>query len=154
MTMAWSPADERLGRRIGVDREPHDLPGAGELLAAAAGFPVDADADLHLVLGKVEPGLPAAGVVHAVRATAKDAESSLTRRPMAATASSAWPSAAAAPATFSTISVAPVPRRPAVQVEFSTATSSSTSTVSTRMPVVAGELGGHLEVHARRRCSS
>jgi hypothetical protein len=33
--------------------------------------------------------------------------------------------------TFSTISVAPVPRRPAVQVESSTATSSSTSTVST-----------------------
>jgi hypothetical protein len=78
--------------------------------------------------------LPADGVVQAVSATANDAEFSFTRRPSAATASSAWPSAAAAPATFSTISVAVVPRRPAVQVEFSTATSSSTSTVSTRTP--------------------
>ena len=96
--------------------------------------------------GRSNPGLPAAGVVHAVRATANDADCSFTCRPTAATAASSWPSAAAAPATFSTISVAPVPRRPAVQVESSTATSSSTRTVSTRQALVGGELGGHLEV--------
>ena len=42
--------------------------------------------------------------------------------------------------------VAPVPRRPAVQVVSCTATSSSTTTVTTSTPVSAGQFGGHLEV--------
>jgi hypothetical protein len=55
-----------------------------------------------------------AGVVEALRATPKLREDSLTLRAMASTRSSGAPSWAAAPAIFSTNSVAPVPRRPAV----------------------------------------
>ena len=59
-------------------------------------------------------GLPLAGVVQALSATPKLREFSLTCRAIACTRSSGAPSSAAAPAIFSTNSVAPVPRRPAV----------------------------------------
>src|SRR5690606_38171418 len=38
-----------------------DLPGGADLLAVAARLAVDADADLHLVLGQVEGGLAGGG---------------------------------------------------------------------------------------------
>ena len=67
--------------------------------------------------GRSKPGLPADGVVQAVSATANEPLASLTRRPIAATSWTLPPSSASAPAIFSTNRVAPVPRRPAVQVE-------------------------------------
>src|SRR5262249_38719395 len=63
-----------------------------------------------------KPGLPAAGAVHAVSATAKLRDALLTRRPASATAARSPPCSASAPEIFSTSTVAPVPRRPAVQV--------------------------------------
>lgn len=75
-----------------------------------------------------------AGVLHALRATPKLRALALTRRAIVSTRSSGMPASAAAPASFSTKSVAPVPRRPAVQRLSVTATSSSTSTFATWMP--------------------
>ena len=52
--------------------------------------------------GRSKPGLPAAGVVQAVSATANEPLFSLTRRPTAATSAALAPSSASAPAIFST----------------------------------------------------
>lgn len=79
------------------------------------------------------PGFPAAGTVPACNAMAKERVRSFTRVAMAATASRSAPSSAAAPAIFSTMTVPPTPRRPAVKVESSTAASSSVTTLTTRM---------------------
>ncbi len=84
--------------------------------------------------GRSKPGLPEAGVVQAVSATANDREAAFTLLAISATAARSAPCSASAPAIFSTKTVAPVPRRPAVQVESWTATSSSTRTVSTVLP--------------------
>ena len=78
-------------------------------------------------------GLPAAGTVHEVSATPKLRPCAFTFRAIPATSASEPPASAFAPAIFSTSTVTPVPRRPAVQVESSTATSSFVSTDSTRM---------------------
>ena len=58
---------------------------------------------------------------------------SLTRVAMAATSSRSSPRSAEAPAIFSTRTVPATPRLPAVYRESSTATSSLTTTVATRM---------------------
>ncbi len=79
-------------------------------------------------------GVPAEGVVHDVSAMPNDLLRSLALRATAATAARSPPDSARAPPTFSTTGVAPVPRRPAVYSESSTATSSFTSTDSTLMP--------------------
>jgi hypothetical protein len=63
-----------------------------------------------------------------------DRERSFALRATPATDARSPPDSASAPATFSTIGVAPVPRRPAVYSESSTATSSFTRTDSTLMP--------------------
>ena len=65
---------------------------------------------------------------------------------IAVTAARSSPRAAAAPAIFSTSTVPPTPRRPAVQVESLTATSSSMTTELDLDVLCAGELGGGLEV--------
>ncbi len=70
----------------------------------------------------------------ALSATPKLREFSFTCFASAATRSSGCPSSAAAPAIFSTNSVAPVPRRPAVYRLSVTATSSLTSTFATWTP--------------------
>ena len=59
-------------------------------------------------------GLPAAGTVHEVSATPNDRLRSLTSAATAATWASGAPRSASAPAIFSTKTVAPTPRRPAV----------------------------------------
>ena len=78
-------------------------------------------------------GLPAAGVMHGLSATPNDRDRSFTSRAMAATAARSAPSSASAPAIFSTNTVAPTPRRPAVYSESSTATSSLITTLATSM---------------------
>jgi hypothetical protein len=59
---------------------------------------------------------------------------SLTWRQNAATRARGMPASAAAPAIFSASTVAPTPRRPAVNRLSRTATSSSISTLTTSMP--------------------
>ena len=59
-------------------------------------------------------GVPAAGTMHGVSAMPKLRLAWLARRPIAATSSRSAPVAASAPETFSTTTVPPVPRRPAV----------------------------------------
>ena len=88
----------------------------------------------------ISPGLiwkigePAEGGVHELSATPKERARSLTRWATAATSCSDAPCSALAPAIFSSSTVAPVPRRPAVYRLSSTATSSLTRTVSTLTP--------------------
>ena len=72
--------------------------------------------------------------VQEVNATPMLRPCSLTRRPNAATRASGWPSSAAAPQIFSASTVVPTPRRPAVYRLFSTATSSSITTLMTSIP--------------------
>ena len=59
-------------------------------------------------------GLPAAGTVHDVSATPMLRPCALTVRAISATAASGRPSSAAAPAIFSSRTVTPTPRLPAV----------------------------------------
>ena len=71
-----------------------------------------------------------------------------TLRPMAATVARSCPASAAAPQIFSTRTVTPTPRRPAVYRLSSTATSSLVTMDSTfDARVLGGHLGRHLEVH-------
>ena len=63
-----------------------------------------------------------------------DLPAALTRAAIPATSSSGRPCSAAAPAIFSTMTVTPTPRRPAVKRESSTATSSLVTTLATWMP--------------------
>ena len=79
-------------------------------------------------------GLPAAGTVHEVSAMPIVRAFAFTSRQMSATSLSGRFSSAAAPAIFSSSTVAPTPRRPAVYRLSWTATSSSTSTDSTSVP--------------------
>src|SRR6202040_1749762 len=79
-------------------------------------------------------GLPAAGTMHELSATPKDRLRALTSRATAATAARPAPCSASAPAIFSTNTVAPVPRRPAVYSESCTATSSLITTGTTSIP--------------------
>ena len=92
-------------------------------------------------------GLPAAGTVHDVRAIPMLRAASSTWRAIPATSPRLRPSSAAAPAIFSSSTVAPTPRRPAVNRLSCTATSSSTTTASTCDAGVGGQLCRHLEVH-------
>ena len=64
--------------------------------------------------GRSKEGLPLAGTVQEVRAMPMERPAALTRAAMASTSSSGRPSSAAAPAIFSTMTVTPTPRRPAV----------------------------------------
>jgi hypothetical protein len=73
-------------------------------------------------------------MVHEVSATPKDRLRSLTSVATAATSASGAPRSASAPAIFSTKTVAPTPRRPAVYSESWTATSSLTITEVTSIP--------------------
>ena len=59
-------------------------------------------------------GSPDPGVMHGVRAMPIERPLALTRRPSSATSASDLPSSAAAPQIFSTSTVTPTPRRPAV----------------------------------------
>ena len=86
---------------------------------------------------RVNDGSPECGTVHGVSATPIDLTCELTRSAIAVTAARSSPRAAAAPAIFSTITVPPTPRRPAVQVESLTATSSATTTAVTSMSSAA-----------------
>jgi hypothetical protein len=63
-----------------------------------------------------------------------------TERAILATSSRSRPCSAAAPAIFSSRTVAPTPRRPAVHVLSWTATSSSVITETTRAPVSAAAI--------------
>ena len=85
-------------------------------------------------------GLPAAGTVHDVSAMPMLRPHPLTFRPMAATAARSWPASAAAPHSFSTRTVTPTPRRPAVYRLSSTATSSLVTTDSTLRPVASAAI--------------
>jgi hypothetical protein len=64
---------------------------------------------------------------------------------MAVTVARSSPRSALAPAIFSSSTVAPTPRRPAVYSESWTATSSSTSTDSTLMPSSAASSAASLK---------
>ena len=64
--------------------------------------------------GRSKIGRPAAGGVHDDSATPNERARSFTRRAMPATAARSSPRSAAAPAIFSSSTVAPTPRRPAV----------------------------------------
>ena len=92
-------------------------------------------------------GLPEAGVMHGVSAMPIERPFALTLRPSSATSWSERPSSAAPPQIFSTSTVTPTPRRPAVYSESSTATSSLVSTVSTCDVLALPHVGGHVEVH-------
>ena len=96
--------------------------------------------------GRSKVGLPAAGTVQLLSAI-PIAAWPLTRWASSRTATRSLPSSAAAPTIFSSSTVTPTPRRPAVQVESSTATSSRVTTVRTPTPPSGGQLAGHLEVH-------
>ena len=76
-------------------------------------------------------GLPAAGIVQESSATPIERVCALTALPSSASRSRLMPCSAAAPTIFSTTSVPATPRRPADQMEASTATSSSVITVAT-----------------------
>ena len=82
-------------------------------------------------------GFPAAGTVQDVSARPMLRPLALTCRAMSATWSSGRPSSAAAPAIFSSSTVTPTPRRPAVQVLSLTATSSLVTTDCTSAPLAA-----------------
>ena len=84
--------------------------------------------------GRSKVGLPADGTVQLVSAMPIERPDSLTLRASAATDARSRPSSAAAPTIFSSSTVTPTPRRPAVQVESSTATSSFVTTDSTCTP--------------------
>jgi hypothetical protein len=73
-------------------------------------------------------------VTHEVNATPKLRPRSFTFFATAVTSSSVPPASAFAPAIFSRSTVTPTPRRPAVQVLSSTATSSFVTTDVTLMP--------------------
>jgi hypothetical protein len=75
---------------------------------------VDADADLDLVLGQVERRLPGRGDGARGEAMPMLRPAALTRRATSATSASERRSSAAAPAIFSSSTVTPTPRRPAV----------------------------------------
>jgi hypothetical protein len=84
--------------------------------------------------------LPAAGTVQLVSATPIERALALTRLASAVSGSSAMPFSAAAPAIFSTTSVPATPRRPVVQVESSTATSSLVMTLATWPPDISAPI--------------
>ena len=102
-----------------------------------------------LVVEKVAGALAEEGgdlaAVAAVARKANERARSLTRRATPATAATSSPRSDAAPASFSARTVAPTPRRPAVYSESCTATSSSTSTDSTRMPSSAASSAASLK---------
>ena len=75
-------------------------------------------------------GLPAAGTVQLVSATPIERVRALTSTPSSAHVFRSMPFSAAAPTIFSTTSVPATPRRPALWVDFSTATSSLVTTVA------------------------
>ena len=79
-------------------------------------------------------GFPAAGTVHDVSAMPMLRPHPFTLRPIAATAARSCPASAAAPQIFSTRTVTPTPRRPAVYRLSSTATSSLVTMDSTFTP--------------------
>ncbi|SKJ46417.1 Uncharacterised protein [Mycobacteroides abscessus subsp. bolletii] len=84
-------------------------------------------------VGRLNDGTGAPGTVHGDSATAMLRADAATRRPSAATAASWSPRSAAAPHSFSTTTVAAVPRRPGLAASVtSVATSSSTNTTSVR----------------------
>ena len=95
--------------------------------------------------GRSNVGVPAAGTTHEVSARPIERPWSLTLVAVAATSASDPPASAWAPAIFSSRTVTPTPRRPAVYSESWTATSSLVTTVATSMSP-ADELGRHLEV--------
>jgi hypothetical protein len=95
---------------------------------------VDPDTDLDLAAPSSKLGSPEAGVMHGVNAMPIERPCAFTRRPISVTSCSERPACAAAPAIFSTSTVTPTPRRPAVYSESSTATSSLVRIVSTSMP--------------------
>ena len=90
--------------------------------------------------GRSKVGLPADGTVQLVRAMPIERPCPLTRLASSTIASRSRPSSAAAPTIFSSSTVTPTPRRPAVHVESCTATSSSVTTVSTRTPESAAAI--------------
>ena len=131
------------GRRgVGVTVLLEKIAGA----AAEEGRDLDAVADLarkvnangrSMGVALTSCTVPAAGTVHEVRATPMLRPFAFTVRAMSATWSSERSCSAAAPAIFSSRTVTPTPRRPAVQVLSCTATSSSVTTETTRAPVSA-----------------
>ena len=93
-------------------------------------------------------GLPAAGTVHDVSAMPMLRPHPFTLRPIAATVARSAPSSAAAPQIFSTRTVTPTPRRPAVyrlSCDGDVVVGDDGSTFTPA--VLGGHLGGHLEVH-------
>ena len=136
-------AEDRVEQHLG------DLAGRGERHPAPAGLAVDADADLHLVLGQVEGrlagGRHGAGREGHAHAAAVGVDLA---RATSATSARLRPCSAAAPAIFSSSTVTPTPRRPAVYRLSCTATSSSVTTDDhLDAGLGGGHLGGHLEVH-------
>jgi len=83
---------------------------------------------------RVKMGLPLAGGVQPVRATPMVRVTSTTRLPRASRSSRLRPRSAAAPTAFMTKKLPATPRRPTVQVESLTATSSLMTTVRTSIP--------------------
>ena len=79
-------------------------------------------------------GSPEPGVMQGVSAIPIERPLAFTRRPSSATSARERRSSAAPPQIFSTRTVTPTPRRPAVYRESSTATSSFVSTDSTSVP--------------------
>ena len=97
--------------------------------------------------GRSKPGLPAAGVVHAVSATANDADRSLTRRPTAATAARSAPLVGQGAGDLlddQRRAGAPPARRPRRVLHRHVVVDQHGLH---RDALVGGELGGHLEVH-------
>jgi hypothetical protein len=78
-----------------LDQHPGDVVGRRQLLAASTGLAVDPDADLHLVVGQVEVGRPAAGTMRLVSAIPIERALALTLTAVAVTSArdppaSAW----------------------------------------------------------------
>ena len=117
------------------------------MLAPPPRLTVDPDADSISPSGRSNIGFPVAGGVHEDSATPNDRARSLTRRATAATASTSSPRPAAAPAIFSTSTVAPTPRRPAVYSRILHGNVVVDEHRFDRDSLVRRVLGGELEVH-------
>ena len=138
-------------RQVGDDRAEQlvdDLVGADQLGAATAGLAVDADADLHLVVGRARTAAsPWPAACTAVSAMPMVRVTELTFSPIRTSSSRTAPASAAAPTAFMTKKFPATPRRPTVHVE----SLHGDVVVDEQRPHVQalglGQLRGHLERH-------
>ena len=89
-----------LEAKVADDRfheHPGDVVDRRELLAPATRLAVDADADLHLVVGRSKVGVPAAGTMQQVSAMPMERTLALTLTAVAVTSASEPPASACAP---------------------------------------------------------